>query len=425
MTSLLPTDVTRYSEAQLTELYPKDLKLILVQAIFRHGERAPVRVRLENAGIHRHLNLCNHVSKFQAAVKRVAKDGTSQWGVLPYNRIIEETGDRGQAVLAAPASSAGTCLLGELTDKGRATTVHLGERLRDLYINRLGFAHDIQSPREIYLRSSPMPRALESLQQVYSGLFPSGSLPSALDGPVDIRQRNFTEENLFPNEGMCPKLRKLSEEYADKAATEWNPILAGRTTDILGKYVDSPVKVNGNPRLSGLMDTINATRGNDLPMNSDLMDAEMLDTMHRAVVSEWFGGYLADETYRRLGAGRILRDFKDQIVERTRGGVLKFALYGAHDTTLGAILASIGAFDGEWPRFTSHIALETFEQQRPGGSGLLGFFKSQHHFVRIRYNDRVVPVTGCRDPKLCTLDEFVRLVEKLTPTNWQEECRLH
>ncbi|CCG84574.1 protein of unknown function [Taphrina deformans PYCC 5710] len=421
MASLLPSDIHRYSDAELSELYPADLKLLLVQSIFRHGERAPVRVRLENAGIPRHFDLCNHVSLFQAAVKLVNDAGNTTWGRLPYTRLIEETDDTGKARLASPGSAKGTCLLGELTDKGRASTVHLGERLRELYVTRLGFAREINVSKELYLRSSPMPRALESLQQVYSGLFPVDTL-NRLTEPIHIRQRNFTEENLFPNEGMCPKLRQLSVEYAKKAADEWNPILAGHVTDVLGRYVDAPVRVDGHPRLSGLMDTINATRGNDLELPAELLDAEMLDTMHKAVVSEWFGGYLADNTYRRLGAGRILGDFKDQIVAVTKGSPLKFALYGAHDTTLGAILASVGGFDHEWPRFTSHIALETFERK---SSSFLGLFEARQHLVRMRYNDRIINIPSCRNPQMCTLKEFVDLVDKLTPDDWQEECKIN
>lgn len=42
---------------------------------------------------------------------------------------------------------------------------------------------------------------------------------------------------------------------------------------------------------------------------------------------------------------------------------IKLALSGCHDTTLAAVLASLGAFQGEpWPPYTSHIALELFRK---------------------------------------------------------------
>lgn len=398
-----------YTDAQLAQLYPPDLKLILVQSIFRHGERAPVRVRLENAGIPAHFDLCSHVQRFNATVRL-----PDSWGRLKYQRLVEEMNSTDRAQLAS--SEGKTCLLGELTDKGRTTTFQLGQRLRDLY-SRIGFLDQAITNQQLYLRSSPMPRALESLQQVLCGMFPAETSPDSSFVPL-IRQRNFTQENLFPNEGVCSRLKLLCAEYADKAAKEWNPILTGKASEILGKYVDAPVRIDGNPRLSGLMDTINATRGNNLPLPAALQDKELLETMEKAVVAEWFGGYLANHTYRRLGAGRLWGDLSDQLTNVIKGNdETRVALYGAHDTTLGALLTSIGAFDGKWPPFTSHIEVETF--QKDNGRS---FFSKKEHFIRVRFNDKIMDVVGCQDPKLCTLAEFNKIMSNLVPEDWEAEC---
>ena len=125
----------------------------------------------------------------------------------------------------------------------------------------------------------------------------------------------------------------------------------------------------------------------------------------------------------------------------------KFAMSGCHDTTLGGLLTSFGAFkDESWPPFTSHIALELFQQRAsvsgaavnatgvlpktssPSHSWLPSFFSSstpsswssttsseisrkplssysaqeksklEGHYVRIRYNDRPLTIPGCRTP---------------------------
>lgn len=152
-----------------------------------------------------------------------------------------------------------------------------------------------------------------------------------------------------------------------------------------------------------------------------------------------------------------------------RGGekAIKLGLSGCHDTTLASVLTSLGAFDGEpWPPYTSHIALELFRQkdaQRPSPRsstqmveasealaveaskarrGWFGSFfggktgaalssarpegiarrpieelsqgekdKLDGYFVRIRYNDKVMSVPGCKpqgkhlegDESFCTL----------------------
>ncbi len=154
-----------------------------------------------------------------------------------------------------------------------------------------------------------------------------------------------------------------------------------------------------------------------------------------------------------------------------RGGEkeIKLAMSGCHDTTLGGVLASLGTFDNEpWPPFTSHIAIELFrksdlpiaqtdmtapnrikEETTPDTavkpswwSSLFGtgsaksppktqkpvpatpiarrptsdltdieLRKLQGYYVRLRYNDRVMTVPGCKpagkhlegDESFCTL----------------------
>jgi acid phosphatase len=140
---------------------------------------------------------------------------------------------------------------------------------------------------------------------------------------------------------------------------------------------------------------------------------------------------------------------------------IKLGLSGCHDTTLAAVLASLGAFDNQkWPPYTSHIALELFRKaDRPGVSALgvetassvpkptkswfSGIFggsavaseagpigiarkktnelsefeksKLDGYFVRVRYNDTPMKIPGCKpagnhlegDESFCTLVSHV------------------
>lgn len=149
-----------------------------------------------------------------------------------------------------------------------------------------------------------------------------------------------------------------------------------------------------------------------------------------------------------------------------RGGEkhIRLGLSGCHDTTLAAVLASLGAFEGEqWPPYTSHIALELFRTKdrkdsafpdkgqieaalsntpRPQKGWFAGLFggntaerigeskgaagiarqgieklsekersKLDGYYVRIRYNDKIMSVPGCKpegkhlegDASFCTL----------------------
>ena len=290
MSSLSAEETRAYTTTELKSLYPEDLRLCLVQVIFRHGERAPVRFRLENAGIPRHFLLCQHVNHFNVMLR---SGEFAEWTRFKYTRAVEETQKSHHD--GTPIGD-NACLLGELTDKGRRTTLQLGQRLRKLYCDQLNFMPDLSSPNQIYLRSSPMPRALESLQQVIAGFYPANHIQ--FTDSIRLMQRNFTDEDLYPNEGSCKALRILSEKFAAKAAQNWNPILAGHTSDVLKKFIEPPLRVDGKTRLSGYMDTINAAKGNELPVPPEFNDEEMLETMHAAVIEEWFGGYLQNVQYR-------------------------------------------------------------------------------------------------------------------------------
>jgi acid phosphatase len=107
---------------------------------------------------------------------------------------------------------------GELTDKGRETTFVLGQRLRQLYVDQLGFMPKIKSDTEdMYLRASPIPRALESMQQAFLGMYPA-SARTANFAPPAIVTRSLADETVYPNDANCRRFRQLSRLFADRAA---------------------------------------------------------------------------------------------------------------------------------------------------------------------------------------------------------------
>ena len=108
--------------------------------------------------------------------------------------------------------------MAEITDKGRQTTLSLGRRLRHLYVHQLGFLPDVVSdPRMIYLRSSPWPRAMESLQQVFTGLYPAETRNRAFPRPT-IVMRRLIDETLLPNEVYCERFIQLAKAFSKRTA---------------------------------------------------------------------------------------------------------------------------------------------------------------------------------------------------------------
>lgn len=414
----------------------------------------------------------------------------SQWDQLKYRRRLETFGlNDGPIIAAGPQGEFdAVCQPGELTEKGRQTTLALGQRLRHLYIDQLAFMPKlIASSDMIYLRATPMPRALESMQQAFWGLYPPSARTADFPPPTIIT-RTPADETLYPNDASCRRFARLSRAFAQRTAEKWNDTDDMKyLSKLLSKWMpgEAKVAVDSRPRLSGIMDTINATdaHGPETKLPKEFYDPKARAIIDQISVEEWFKGYTESSEYRMLGIGGLMGDVTSRMtgsVERNgndglveiggdngklgkgRGGEtdIKFALSGCHDTTLAGVLTSLGAFGGEkWPPFTSHIAFELFrqrgavslppvspavQQQSTGStsqgwwSSLFGSTKSstegsttpkgiarkpieeltqaqrdelQGYYVRIRYNDKIMQVPGCKadgkhldgDTTFCTL----------------------
>ena len=106
----------------------------------------------------------------------------------------------------------------EITDKGRETMLLLGRRIRHLYVNQLGFLPELLAdPASVYLRATPFPRTLTSLQQVIVGLYPPNKRAESIRS-FQITTRNLSDETLLPNETHCERFIQLIKAFSRKAA---------------------------------------------------------------------------------------------------------------------------------------------------------------------------------------------------------------
>ncbi|KIW05015.1 hypothetical protein, variant [Verruconis gallopava] len=480
MTSLEPRNP--YTEQELRKLYPSELQLQLVQVLLRHGERSPVSPRFQNTGLRAYWPYCSAARQMRSLI--LSNPDMSQWDELQWRRRLEVFGaDDAPTVASGPTGEYDAiCQPGELTDKGRETTLALGRRLRHLYVEQLGFMPRLISDGDmIYLRATPMPRALESVQQAFYGLYPASSRTADFP-PVTILTRSPADETLYPNDSVCRRFAQLSRAFAQRTADRWNE---SEEMDYLNKLLskwmpeNSPrVAVDGKPRLSGIMDTVNATlaHGPTTRLPKEFYDKKARQIIDKISVEEWFSGYTESQEYRKLGIGSLMGDIvtrmvgsvernggdgimevggKDGNLGKGRGGEknIRFALSGCHDTTLAGVLHSLGAFGQEpWPPFTSHIAIELFRQKNAEGSAVSQlpgdektaklemkqgwwsrWFKTprpesisrrtldemssderkklEGYYVRLRYNDKVMQIPGCKEvgkhfegePSFCTL----------------------
>ncbi|OCH93949.1 phosphoglycerate mutase-like protein [Obba rivulosa] len=425
----VPLDVDGYPVA------PRELALEQVHMYVRHGERTPVGVRMSAppASIPEHWMFCNTARRFRAAVAGRAAagplDSEGEDESLRLRRVVERRD-------GTPAI--GECLLGELTDVGRESTYNFGRALRELYVQKLGFLPDtVHSNDEVYFRSTNMPRTIESLQQIIHGLYPMNK--SAEDFTPLVRIRNGKDENLFGNTLACKRLEVLLVGFAQAAVAAWNPSLEPLDKKV-SKYLQGPIRLDGKPRASGVLDTVRAAEAHGIPVPPEFKEKSVLDVIEKAVVQEWF----ADKTeeVRRLGMGPLLSDLASKMDRKAELGAqdpLRILVHSTHDTCLAGLCSTLDVYDEKWPAFAASVTFELFrertdEAQRASvWQTLLTPFRRPppiEHYVRVRYQNRNLPLPFCSEegkhlpgaPEFCTLAAFRERVVELTPKDYEAEC---
>ncbi|KAK7436892.1 hypothetical protein VKT23_018912 [Stygiomarasmius scandens] len=419
-----PLDVESYPVA------PKELELQQVHIYVRHGERTPVGVRLtgQPANLPQYWSFCKTARRIQASVSGAGEDDSAD-NFLRARKIVErEDGN----------SAEGDCLLGELTDVGRTSTYNYGKSLRQLYVEKLGFLPDtLRKSDEVYFRTTNIPRTTESLQQIIHGLYPTTKCHVDAVPPLFIR--NAKDENLFGNASSCKRLEILLIGFAQAAASAYNHTLEPLDKK-LSKYIGgNPIRVDGKPRASGILDTIRAATAHNIKIPPEFEERGVIDVIERAVVTEWFAGYKTEEV-RRLGMGRLLEDLSRKMQNKVEHGEkdpLKILVHSTHDTALAGLTSTLDVFDEKWPPFTASVTFELFKKTAGSGQSsflqtLMSPFRSSvpEYFVRMRYKNKNMYLPICADegkhlpgsPEFCTLAAFRDRVKELTPADWEKEC---
>ncbi|KAG1438025.1 hypothetical protein G6F56_012821 [Rhizopus delemar] len=156
--------------------YPPDLELRLLQIVHRHGERTPVRRRLEKL-FPAVWNLCEANTAMFSTIAQFNQQKID-FTAVPVQRVIE----------TEKLEKPGSCYYGQLTNLGRFRMTSLGQRLRQVYIEKLKFLPDVFDEEGVYIRSTDYPRTQESVQQLITGgLYPKDKRPEGFQLKLRIR----------------------------------------------------------------------------------------------------------------------------------------------------------------------------------------------------------------------------------------------
>ncbi|KAJ2709259.1 hypothetical protein H4R19_004345, partial [Coemansia spiralis] len=188
-----------YPSAQTYSTVP-DAQLELVQMVVRHGDRPPV----------------NHIPHDDSTWTCDGVDenvylhgaGESDGNTTGAFRQIIEIPEWNRRFGFSNQLWRGSCEEGELTDRGKAQHRLLGSRLRQVYVDKLGFLPaELKSADAVYVRTTNVWRTKNSAESLLGALWPGrNTAPSAA---IPLYTYPARIETMYSNSGACPQLDSL------------------------------------------------------------------------------------------------------------------------------------------------------------------------------------------------------------------------
>uniref|UniRef100_A0A3Q2CZC7 Acid phosphatase 6, lysophosphatidic n=1 Tax=Cyprinodon variegatus TaxID=28743 RepID=A0A3Q2CZC7_CYPVA len=357
-------------------------ELKLVQVLFRHGARTPLKSMpdvlearwdptLLEAPPHTHINYT--VTDLKGGPRPTAP--------------VEDSYRRN--------TLSGGSFPGQLTTVGMQQLYELGQRLRNRYIEETPFLSPTFTSAEVYVRSTNIVRTIESAKCLIAGLFQQKQKDI-----VSILTTEAESEILYPNYHGCKLLKVLSGPRWAELST-----LPGIASDLQSILSALGIAAHQHVDFILIRDDMVARETHGLPippvLNSwrNKVEDRAVDMMCRLYEpSKRLTLQLSVGSLLHLLLDNIEKKLQDSSAEANR----KLFLYSAHDTTLIPCLMALEIYDMKWPPYAADITLELHQHRQTGDA-----------FVKVSYigQDQLIP--GCSGV-YCPLQEFKKLLSAYT-----------
>lgn len=369
---------------------PYELKL--VQVLFRHGARTPLKSipnvmevqwvpTLLEPPPHTHINYV--VTDLNGGPRPPAPTEESYRGII----------------------LTGGSFAGQLTTLGMQQLYELGKRLRQRYIEERSFLFPAFNPAEVYVRSTNIWRTIESAKCLVAGLFQQKQ-----KDVVPILTTEAEAEILYPNFYGCKLLKILGGHRWAESST-----LPDIAADL--QSIQEALGIAAHQQVDFILirDDMVARETHGLPC-PPVLDTWRNKVEQRAVDMICYIYNPSKRESLQLCVGPLLNllllNIEEKLQETSLDPNKKLFLYSAHDTTLIPCLMALGIFDMRWPPYAADITLELYKHRQ-----------TKEAFIKVSYigQDQLLP--GCSGV-YCPLQEFKQVLSaySLSSDYYQSLC---
>nr|KAF6396046.1 acid phosphatase 6, lysophosphatidic [Rousettus aegyptiacus] len=361
------------------------LELKMVQVVFRHGARSPLKPLPQEEQVEWNPRLLEvpPQTHFDYTVTSLA-GGPKPYS--PFDAKFRETVLR-------------------LTNVGMWQMFALGERLRKNYVEDVPFLSPTFNPQEVFVRSTNFCRNLESARCLLAGLFQRQK-----EGPITIYTDEASSEVLYPNYRNCWSLQERTRGRRQTASLQ-----PGISEDLKKVKEEMGIASSDGVDFFMLLDNVAAEQAHGLP------SCPVLERFARVIEQRAVDMFLylqdGDRACLQMAIGPFLHLLESNLLTAVDpatppGDTRKLYLYAVHDVTLIPLLTTLGIFDHKWPPFAVDLTLELYQHQ-----------KSKEWFVQLYYHGEGQVPRGCPD-QLCPLDKFLNAMSLyiLTPEKYHTLC---
>jgi len=388
----------------------KNLSLLQVEVLFRHGDRTPFSWYSTPGLYGRKQCWPNDTASWTCDVNYLNYPSpNNNVDSLPSTGVLfRKVYDSGTNV------EAGNCDVGQLTQKGFFQEITNGKMLRNYYVDQLGFLPTSLTEADmnvIHVRSDDEPRTVLSAQGVILGLFPPSNNSQNLI--IDIHTRSAPLAVMETNPTLCPRLGQIHEEAV--ASPEWVAFW-NKVATPLAQKISSILGVPFTPdNLEDFNDCSNGHYCHGFPLYPG-MDLSLIQAMERvSLFGENYLNSYPNVTYNaKRGIGFLINEMYQglaaKLADPEDASVPSILLFSGHDTTIMPWLTAYGLPPSEWVGYASTLLVELY-QDNDGGDNM----------VRVIYNQQELTIPGCGGV-LCDWETFSNITQSLVSTDYVADC---